>query len=123
MWRGMPIVDIADLRQFQGQVRVNESDISGVEVGNAVRVRVRALPGQTFSGRIKRVTSVAAQISRQDPRKYFLCDVILDVPLEFMEKLKPGIQLTAPSNLTNEKGSWWFPRVRSSGGTRISLCS
>ena len=110
VWRGMPIVDIADLRQFQGQVRVNESDISGVEVGNPVKVRLRAFPGQTFSGRIKRVTTVAAQISRQDPRKYFLCDVVLDVPLQVMEELKPGIQLTATIELGQRKGVLVVPK-------------
>lgn len=95
VWPGLPIVEIANLEQFQAQVRVNEVDISGINVDNPVEVRLNSLPGDTFPGKVKQVGRMAAQISRQDPRKYFLCDVVLDVPTDVMDQLKPGIQLTA----------------------------
>ena len=110
VWSGMPIVDIANLRQFQAQIRVSESDISGVEEGDPVKVVLNSFPGHTFPGKIKQVANVAAQISRQDPRKYLLCDVILDVPLEVMEQLKPGIQLVATIELSRRRGVLVVPK-------------
>ena len=110
VWSGMPIVDIANLRQFQAQVRVNESDISGVEVGDPVKVVLNSFPRHTFPGKIKQVANVAAQISHQDPRKYLLCDVILEVPLEVMEQLKPGIQLVATIELSRRRGVLVVPK-------------
>lgn len=94
-WPGQEILEIANLRQFQGRIQIVESDVAGVRVGIPVEVELAALPGHTFSGKINRVATVPQQSSRSDPRKFFSCDVLLDVPLETMSQLKPGMQLSA----------------------------
>jgi multidrug efflux pump subunit AcrA (membrane-fusion protein) len=94
VWPGQPLVDLANLRQFQGRFNVVESDMSGIERGKKAQVVLNAFPGQMFTGTIKQVGAAAQQLSYQDPRKYFVCEVVLDVPLEVMQHLKPGMRLT-----------------------------
>lgn len=94
VWSGQPIVDIANMRQFKGRVQVPETDVAGVERGKKVSVVLSAFPGRTWAGKITQVAAVAQQISRRDPRKYFTCDVLLEVAVEILQELKPGMQLT-----------------------------
>jgi hypothetical protein len=93
-WPGQPVLDIANLRQFKGKLQVVESDVAGVEKGKKVEVTLNAIPGRVFAGTIQQVATAAQQLARRDPRKYFGCEVVLDVPLELMQQLKPGMRLT-----------------------------
>lgn len=95
VWPGQPLVEVANLRQFKGNVLVAETDIAGVERGKKVRVVLNAMPGETFEAVVQQVATVAQQVSRSDPRKYFNCEIVLTVPVEVMDKLKPGMRLRA----------------------------
>src|SRR2546425_2137061 len=90
-WPGQPVLDIANLRQFKGKLQVVESDVAGVEKGKKVEVTLNAIPGRVFAGTIQQVATAAQQLARRDPRKYFGCEVVLDVPLELMQRSKTGM--------------------------------
>lgn len=110
VWPGQPLLEIASLHQFQCRLNVVENEASGVVEGRPVRVRLTALPGLSLSGRIKKMARVADQITREDPRKYFTCDVLLDVPVDLLTKLKPGMQLQGVIEAGRRKAAMVAPK-------------
>ncbi len=109
-WPGQPVLDIANLRQFKGKLQVVESDVAGVEKSKKVEVSLNAIPGRIFTGTIQQVATAAQQVARRDPRKYFTCEVVLDVPLELMKELKPGIRLTGKILVGHREGALVVPK-------------
>jgi HlyD family secretion protein len=101
-WPGQPLLDVASISQFQATARVVENDIAGVELGKRATVSVRGIPGRVFSGRVSSIDGVANQIDNRDPRKYFTVGILLDVPVDLMSDLKPGMAIQA----TVQSGSW-----------------
>jgi RND family efflux transporter MFP subunit len=94
VWPGMTLMEIADLGQFEGKINVVENDIAGIQPGNTVRVTLGAFPDYRITGRVKKVATAAQQLVQADPRKYFVCEVVLDVPFELMDQLKPGMRMS-----------------------------
>ncbi|HEV8132201.1 MAG TPA: efflux RND transporter periplasmic adaptor subunit [Acidobacteriota bacterium] len=109
-WPGQPILDIANLRQFKGRLQVVESDIAGIEKEKNVELALTAYPNRRFQGKIQQVATAAQQVSRRDPRKYFTCEVLLEVPLELMDQLKPGMRLTGRIHVGQRKGALVVPK-------------
>jgi HlyD family secretion protein len=101
-WPGQALLDVASINQFQATARVVENDIAGVEPGKNATVSVRGLPGRVFTGRVSRVDGVAQQVDNRDPRKYFTVGILIDVPVDMMSDLKPGMRIQA----TIQSGSW-----------------
>jgi hypothetical protein len=95
VWSREILAEIASLKQFRAIVHVLEKDIAGLEKGKAADVFLEAFPHMKFGGRIESIDRVAKQITRRDPRKYFECAVLLDVPVELIDQLKPGLALKA----------------------------
>jgi multidrug efflux pump subunit AcrA (membrane-fusion protein) len=110
VWGGHPLIDIADLQQFQAEVHLAETDSAGVQPGKSVGVYMNALPGQKFLGEVSRVSTVAKQRSRKDPRKYFTCTVVIQVPPELMGDLKPGMRLAAEIEVDQKENSFVIPK-------------
>ncbi|HXK60908.1 MAG TPA: efflux RND transporter periplasmic adaptor subunit [Acidobacteriota bacterium] len=110
VWPGMTLMEIADLEKFQGKLNVVENDIAGVQPGNIVRVSLAAFPTYKITGKVKKVASAAQQIVQADPRKYFVCEVVLDVPLELMDKLKPGMKMFGQIEIGRRDGAIVVPR-------------
>jgi multidrug efflux pump subunit AcrA (membrane-fusion protein) len=61
---GVPLFQIADYRRVKLVVSVPEPQMSKVKVGSSVQVTLDALPDQTFSGRVKRVSPTVDYLSR-----------------------------------------------------------
>lgn len=93
VWSREILAEIASLKQFRAIVHVLEKDIAGVEEGKETDVFLEAFPHVKLRGRIESIDRVAKQITRRDPRKYFECAVLLDVPAELIDELKPGLAL------------------------------
>jgi len=55
------LLTIVDLDQLQVQAQVNESDMAGIKVGNAIAFTLSAYPGNTFSGRVVSIQPVGNQ--------------------------------------------------------------
>ncbi len=110
VWPGQPVVQIASLDKFRARVQIPEKDVVGVRKGQDVTVTLEAFPTETFQGTVTRLSRIAKQTNRDDPRKYFECDVLLDVPLDEMEKLKPGMSARAKILLGDYDDAFVLPR-------------
>ena len=109
-WPGQPLLEVASLNRLQGQLRVVESDASGLAEGRPVRVAASALPGVALAGRIQKVAKVAETLIEDDPRKYFQVEVLLDVPPELMTRLKPGMRLEGAIEVSRRQKAVVVPK-------------
>ncbi len=110
VWPGREVLEIADLRQFQGGVQIPEIDIAGVEPGQSLQVELHAFPGQKLNGTVGQLAKIAQQKSRSDPRKYFMATVTLDAPLDTMQRLKPGMRFRGSILIAHRQSAFVVPR-------------
>ncbi len=110
VWPGSPILDLAAPFQFQGELNVDEKEITGIEPGRKVSLALGSFPGQIFSGSVKSVAKAPQQQSRNDPRKYFSCQVVLDVPIDVMRKLKPGMRILGEIEIAERREAFIVPK-------------
>jgi HlyD family secretion protein len=62
---GSLLLTIADLAVMEAKVRVDETDLPRISVGDSAAVRIDAFAGQTFSGRVTRIANSALQTAAQ----------------------------------------------------------
>jgi multidrug efflux pump subunit AcrA (membrane-fusion protein) len=110
VYAGMTIMEIASTNQFRAIVQVLEKDSSGVEPGKKVKLTLDAFPEMEFSGKVEKVASIAKQTNREDPRKYLECDVLLEVPIEMMTRLKPGMRVISEIEVHQTDGGLILPK-------------
>ena len=110
VWSRQEVVEIADLASFRSEVSIVEADVSGVQPGKPVTIRLDAFPQRIFEGRIEDVSKVAEQRSRKDPRRYFTCTVSLMAPPATMSRLKPGMRMEGEVEVQNRKGAFVLPK-------------
>lgn len=94
----MVILEIPDLSSMQVTVQVGEADISGVRVGQKVRLTLDALPGKKFSGVVKDIATLASetmpwQSSGTPGRRNF--EVTVQVQQQGPTALRPGMTANA----------------------------
>jgi HlyD family secretion protein len=78
-----PVVDVVDISTVRLVANVVEKDLKELQAGNATRVSVDAFPGETFSGRIARVSPVLDPATRTAP-------IEIEIP-NGSSRLKPGM--------------------------------
>jgi HlyD family secretion protein len=78
-----PVADVVDITLVRLVANVVEKDLKQLESGNAARVQVDAFPGETFSGRIARVSPVLDPATRTAP-------IEIEIPNPTF-RLKPGM--------------------------------
>lgn len=82
---GTPVVDILDLSELEIAAKVSEVDRANLREGQDVLVRLDALPGETFRGKIKSMSSTASSnVMSGDPSKKF--DVYFSIDMEALLK-------------------------------------
>ncbi len=126
VWPGQPLAKVAKMNQFRGIIQVSEKNITGLKSGSSAEVQLTAFPEITLPGQVKQIARVAEQVDREDPRKYFECDLLLDVPVDLMTDLKPGMKFRAeiivgdweeafllPKSAVFRRDSTWFVFVKS----------
>jgi RND family efflux transporter MFP subunit len=62
-----PIADVVDITRVRLVANIVEKDLKELETGNETRVQVDAFPGETFKGRIARVSPVLDPATRTAP--------------------------------------------------------
>jgi RND family efflux transporter MFP subunit len=78
-----PVVDVVDIGRVRLVANVVEKDLKQVRAGNATQAQVDAYPGETFTGRIARVSPVLDPTTRTAP-------IEIEIPnTDF--RLKPGM--------------------------------
>ena len=62
-----PIVEVVDISRVRLIANVVEKDLKQLQSGDVTRVQVDAFPGETFIGRIARVSPILDQATRTAP--------------------------------------------------------
>jgi HlyD family secretion protein len=78
-----PVADVVDITMVRLVANVVEKDLKQLESGNTANVQVDAFPGETFSGRIARVSPVLDPATRTAP-------IEVEIPNPTF-RLKPGM--------------------------------
>jgi HlyD family secretion protein len=129
IYMGAQIASIPDLSRMKVLSHVNEADISKVETGMKVLVRLDALPAVPFNGT---VTSISKISTIRDNKNVFLTEV------EIMEsdiRLKPGMTVSCEyicheedngtfvhnSCLLKENRQTWVFAVNNSGTEKLEV--
>ena len=96
------IMTIADMSEITAEVRVDETDIVNVRLGQIADVTIDAIPNRIFNGKVTEIgdtalvrsTGVAASQSQTSSQeaKDFKVVVVLDVP---EDSIRPGLSATA----------------------------
>jgi RND family efflux transporter MFP subunit len=86
-WRSQPLMEIPDRSNMKVELNVNEVDISTLEKGQRVNIKVDALPEQIFTGEIINIASLAHE-DEDSGKKVFEVEVRIN---ELSEQLKPGM--------------------------------
>lgn len=103
---GSTLMTLADMSVITAEVKVDETDIVNIAMGQTADVTVDALPGRTFKGRVTevgdqallRTTGIATSQSTTgtEEAKDFKVVVTLDqTPENHLEDLRPGLSTTA----------------------------
>lgn len=58
---GSLLLTVADLSVMEAKIKVDETDIPGITIGDSAAVRIDAFPGRVFSGRVTRIANSAIQ--------------------------------------------------------------
>ncbi|MDQ7086493.1 MAG: efflux RND transporter periplasmic adaptor subunit [Acidobacteriota bacterium] len=89
VWRGRPILELADLTHMQVAAEVAEADAGYVAEGQRVEIRLDAAPDRLFSGRIRRLGRLFRTKSKDIPSKVF--DAIIEIDDPDTELMRPGM--------------------------------
>ena len=89
VWRGRPILELADLSHMQVAAEVAEADAGYVEEGQQVEIRLDAAPDRLFKGRIRRLGRLFRTKSKDVPSKVF--DAVIDIDNPDTELMRPGM--------------------------------
>jgi hypothetical protein len=82
---GMPVAEILDLSELEVVARIGELDRANLHEGQDVLIRLDALAGKTFHGKIKSMSGTAsANIFSSDPGKKF--DVVFSIDMRELLK-------------------------------------
>lgn len=87
VWPGAVVADVIDVSQMEVSAKVKETDRASVKNGQAVEVRVDALPGDVFHAKVKSVAGMVSNMWFDDPAHNFDVSADLDHP---DARLRPG---------------------------------
>ncbi len=91
-WAGQPVMLLPDLSHMEADLEVNEVDISKVEAGQPVIVRLDAFPDRKFTGTVKTVASIGNPKESNPSVKVF--EVMVDLA-QADSILRPGMTVSA----------------------------
>jgi HlyD family secretion protein len=117
---GSTLMTLADMSVITAEVKVDETDIVNIRLGQSADVTVDALPGRTFKGHVTevgdqallRTTGIATSQSTTgtEEAKDFKVVVTLDqLPNENLDELRPGLSTTAKITVANKPNVLTLP--------------
>ena len=118
--QGSTLLTLADMSVITAEVKVDETDIVNMSLGQAAEVTVDALPGRTFKGHVTevgdqallRTTGIATSQSTTgtEEAKDFKVVVTLDnIPTENLDELRPGLSTTAKITVAQKPAALTIP--------------
>jgi HlyD family secretion protein len=117
---GQKLIRVVNLGRMVVGTRVHESQISTVRVGQPVRVRVDAFPGQELRGKVTQVATVASQEDwfRSDVKVYPVTITLEETPLG----LKPSMSAEVKIETGQKKGVLLVPATAVVRAGRAGFC-
>ena len=117
---GSTLMTLADMSVITAEIKVDETDIVNLRLGQSADVTVDALPGRTFKGHVTevgdqallRTTGVATSQSTTgtEEAKDFKVVVTLDqIPEAHLEDLRPGLSTTARITVADKPNALTIP--------------
>jgi HlyD family secretion protein len=117
---GSTLMTLADMSVITAEVKVDETDIVNISLGQTADVTVDALPGRTFKGHVTevgdqallRTTGIATSQSTTgtEEAKDFKVVVTLDqLPGEDLNELRPGLSTTARITVAQKPDALTIP--------------
>jgi len=91
-WPGMGLIELPDLSSLIVETSVSEVDVSKVDSGQQVEIRLDAVPGPVYGGTITSISTLAQRKSRGSQINVFEIEVTIDTT---DERLKPGMSAKA----------------------------
>ncbi len=85
------LMTIADLSVIQAELKVDETDIVNLSLGDSAQIKVDALPDDTFEGEVTEIGNSPIQSSSTQEAKDFKVIVTLKDP---SSKIRPGMSCT-----------------------------
>lgn len=96
-----PVVEVVDISQVRLVANVVERDLKQLQTGDPTRVQVDAFPGETFSGRIARVSPILDPATRTAP---------IEVEIQNVDfRLKPGMYARVGITMETKKDALVVP--------------
>jgi HlyD family secretion protein len=99
---GSTLMTVADMNVITAEVRVDETDIVNVKIGQSAEVTIDAIPGKTFKGKVTQIgdnaiirstgVSTSQSTASSQEAKDFKVVITLENP---PDKLRPGLSATA----------------------------
>jgi HlyD family secretion protein len=99
--QNVPVADVVDITLVRLVANVVEKDLKQLESGNAANVQVDAFPGETFAGRIARVSPVLDPATRTAP-------IEIEIPNPTF-RLKPGMYARVGITTQTKKNALVLP--------------
>jgi RND family efflux transporter MFP subunit len=96
-----PIVEVVDISRVRLIANIVEKDLKQLQGGDTTRVQVDAFPGETFTGRIARVSPVLDQATRTAPIEIEIANPTY--------RLKPGMYARVGITLDTKKDALVVP--------------
>ncbi len=108
VWTGAEIAEIPDLSQMFVDLRLEEVDRGKLKLGQAVRVRVDAIPDKEFTAELDWISPIAALVFRggATPEKTFPARATLK---NLDGRLRPGMSASAEVIIERQRNSLLIP--------------
>jgi HlyD family secretion protein len=113
---GSTLMTVADMSIITAEVRVDETDIVNVRLGQPAEVTIDAIPGQTFKGKVTEIgdnaivrstgVSTSQSTTSSQEAKDFKVVITLDNP---PDNLRPGLSATAKVTTGSEHNALTIP--------------
>jgi len=115
---GVPVVDIVNPAKMRVRVRVNQADITGLRVGQRMRVGLDAYPDLYFGGQITQISPLAVTSTLSPKLRYFMMLAEIDTA---HAKLMPDLTASLDVELSRTAGVIVIPRdaVREDGDRKL----
>ena len=121
VWPGRLVAQVVDVDEMEIQAKVDENDRANINPGQPVEVRIDALPGQTYTGKVKTVAGMASSNfwggADSTKVRYQLSDSTRRTPaFARVSRLRSSFKGTRPKARSTsrlkpcltKKGSRWF---------------
>jgi HlyD family secretion protein len=107
-WTGAEIVEIPDLSQLYIDLKLEEVDRGRLQIGQAVKIRVDAIPDKEFTAELDYISPIAALVFKggSTPEKTFPARATLK---NLDPRLRPGMSATAEVIIERETGQLLIP--------------